>query len=139
MTMPRFSLTSLSTSSGTFRGWSATARALECEKMTGAFVTLSAAFIVASETCDRSTSMPSRFISSTTSSPKRVRPWAFGASEHESAQSSDSECVRVMYRTPSRWKSRRTPSEFSIECPPSTPIRHAIRPDLRTRRTSSAV
>ena len=64
--------------------------------MTGAFVTLSAAFIVSAETCDRSTSMPSRFISRTTSSPNGVRPFAFGLSVPESAQSSVSECVSVM-------------------------------------------
>ena len=96
ITTPPFSFTSLSTSSGTFRGWSATARADECEKMIGAFVTRSAAFIVCGETCDRSTSMPHRFISSTTSSPNGDRPLARGSSEQLSAQSSDSEWVRVM-------------------------------------------
>ena len=69
--------------------------------MIGAFVALSAAFIVSGETCDRSTIMPRRFISSTTLTPNGVSPFARGSSEQESAQSSESECVRVMYRTPS--------------------------------------
>ena len=49
ITTPRFSFTSLSTSSGTFRGWFATQRADECEKITGALLTLIAAFIVSGE------------------------------------------------------------------------------------------
>ena len=46
----------------------------ECEKITGASATSSASLIAPGETCERSTSMPSRFISRTTSSPKRVSP-----------------------------------------------------------------
>ena len=42
--------------------------------MTGASLTRRASSMVAGETWERSTSMPSRFISRTTSSPKRVRP-----------------------------------------------------------------
>jgi hypothetical protein len=49
-------------------------RIFECEKMTGASVTSSASFIVSAETCEMSTSIPSRFISCTTSSPNFVRP-----------------------------------------------------------------
>ena len=43
--------------------------------------------MVSGETWLRSTSMPSRFISRTTSSPNGVRPWCAGASVAESAQS----------------------------------------------------
>ena len=56
---------------------STSARADECEKITGASVTSSASLIVAGDTCERSTSMPSRFISRTTSSPNGVRPPCF--------------------------------------------------------------
>ena len=87
--------TSLSTSSGTLRGWSATARAEECEKITGAFVAFSAAFMVSGETCDRSTIMPRAFISATTSSPNGVSPLARGVSVALSAHSTFSECVSV--------------------------------------------
>lgn len=75
-----------STSSGMLRGWSCTAREEECEKITGAWLTRSAARMVSGEVCERSTSMPSRFISRTTSSPNRVRPPATGSSVAESAQ-----------------------------------------------------
>ena len=85
MTTPPFAATSLSTSSDTLRGWSSSARADECEKMTGALVTLSAARIVSSLTWLRSTSMPRRFNSPTTATPNGVRPWWTGASFAESA------------------------------------------------------
>ena len=49
--------------------------------MTGASVTSSASPIVSGDTCERSTSMPSRFISRTTSSPNCVSPPCFGAIE----------------------------------------------------------
>ena len=55
------------TSSGALRTWSHTARAEEWLKMTGAVLVSSAARIVAGATCEMSTSMPSRFISRTTS------------------------------------------------------------------------
>ena len=42
--------------------------------------------MVSGETWLRSTSMPRRFISRTTSSPKGVRPWWRGVSVAESAQ-----------------------------------------------------
>ena len=47
-----------STSSGMLRGWSQTARAEECEKITGAALTRSASRMVSAATCERSTSMP---------------------------------------------------------------------------------
>ena len=50
---------SASTSSGMLRGWSHTARAEECEKITGASLTRSASRMVDAATCERSTSMPS--------------------------------------------------------------------------------
>ena len=71
--------------SGTLRGWSFSARASECEKITGACVTRIASAIVSGETWLRSTSMPSQFISLTTSSPNGERPSNFGVSVAESA------------------------------------------------------
>ena len=56
--------------------------------MTGEAETAIAACMVRGATCERSTSIPSRFISRTTSSPKRVRPPWRGWSVAESAQSS---------------------------------------------------
>ena len=67
--------------SGTLRGWSTSARAAEWEKMTGASLTSSAWLMTAGETWDRSTSIPSRFISRTTSRPNSVRPLMPGAVE----------------------------------------------------------
>ena len=96
ITTPPFAFIFARTASGTFRGWSQSARAEEWEKMTGASETRSASSIVSSETCERSTSMPRRFISRTTSSPKRVRPPWRGASVAESAQSMVFPWVRVM-------------------------------------------
>ena len=75
-----------STSSGTLRGLSQTARALEWEKITGAADASRAACMVPAETCDRSTSMPSRFISATTERPKSDRPPVSTTSVAESAQ-----------------------------------------------------
>ena len=72
-------------SSGTLRGTSVTARADECEKITGAADTRSASAIVAGDVWLRSTSMPSRFISRTTSSPNGESPSSFGVSVAASA------------------------------------------------------
>jgi len=85
-----------STSSGTLRGWSSSARALECEKITGACVVSSAAFMVSGDTWERSTSMPSRFISCTTARPNGVSPRCTGLSVAESAQSVFLPWVSVM-------------------------------------------
>ena len=63
-----------------------TARAEECEKNTGVVATSSASLMVPGETCDRSTSMPIRCISVTTSRPKSVRPPQAGSSVAASAQ-----------------------------------------------------
>ena len=71
--------------------------------------------MVSVETWDRSTSMPSRFISRTTSTPNRVRPPATAASVAESAHGTLSLWVRVRYRTPSRWSVRSAPSEQPID------------------------
>ena len=90
-----------STSSGTLRGMSQSARALEWEKITGASATSSASRIVSGDTCDRSTSMPIRCISRTTSRPNSVSPPACGSSVAESAQPVLALWVSVMYRTPS--------------------------------------
>ena len=82
--------------SGTLRGTSVSARADECEKITGDADTLRASLIVAGDTCERSTSIPSRFISPTTSRPKSVRPPWRTVSIAASAQSSVTLCVSVM-------------------------------------------
>ena len=126
MHTPPLTVSRRSTSSGTLRGLSQTARALEWEKITGAADTSSAACMVAADTCDRSTSMPSRFISSTTERPKSAQPtlelW-----------------VSVMYRTPSENSIRSTPSDPAIEWPPSAPSSDAILPARNASSTSSAV
>jgi hypothetical protein len=96
MTTPPFCGSRRRISSGTLRGESATARALEWEKMTGASATRRASSMVSGAVWERSTSMPSRFISRTTSSPKRVRPPWRTASLQESAQSRVTLWVRVM-------------------------------------------
>src|SRR5450756_3009296 len=67
MQRPSLSRRVSSTSSGTLRGTSQTARADECENITGTSLTRSAWRIVSAETCERSTSIPMRFISRTTS------------------------------------------------------------------------
>lgn len=74
-----------STSSGAFRGLSVTARAELWLKTTGASLTSSASRIVSADTCERSTIIPRRFISRTTSRPNSVSPPATGASVAESA------------------------------------------------------
>jgi hypothetical protein len=91
------------------------ANADECEKITGASATSSASLMVVAATCDRSTSMPRRCISRTTSRPNAVSPPAAGLSVAESAQGRFRLCVSVMYRTPSRYSARSVPSEFPIE------------------------
>ena len=96
ITTPPFFFTSARTSSGTLRGTSQIARADECEKITGASVTRRASRMVSADTWLRSTSIPSRFISRTTSSPNFVRPPSAGASIAASAQGSVTLCVSVM-------------------------------------------
>lgn len=78
------------------RGWSHTAREDEWEKITGATDVSSAARIVVAATCERSTSMPDRFISRTTSWPKGESPPTPGSSVAESAHAMLSLCVSVM-------------------------------------------
>jgi hypothetical protein len=121
------------------RGTSFSARADECEKITGAWLTRIASAIVSGEVCERSTSMPSQFISWTTSSPNALSPPKTGSSVHESAHGTLLECVSVMYRAPSWWNIRSAPSELLIECPPSMPMSDAIFPFWKIRSTSSAV
>jgi len=96
ITTPRFFGSSCRTSSGTLRGTLQIARAEECEKIAGASLTARASFIVSGDTWLRSTSMPSRFISRTTSSPNFDNPLCFGGSVAESAHGTLRECVRVM-------------------------------------------
>ena len=95
MQTPPLSRSRSSTSSGTLRGWSHTARHEEWQKITGASLTSSASCMVVAATCERSTSMPSRFISRTTSRPKSVSPPCSGSSVAESAQPVFSLWVRV--------------------------------------------
>ncbi len=85
MQTPRLSRRDSSTSSGALRGLSATARAEEWLKIAGTSATRRASRIVSAETWERSTSMPIRFISRTTSTPKGDRPPSTGTSVPESA------------------------------------------------------
>lgn len=78
------------------RGWSQTAREEECENITGASEVASASRMVVAATCERSTSMPVRFISRTTSWPNGERPPTPGSSVAESAQAMLSLWVSVM-------------------------------------------
>ena len=96
ITTPPFFGSCCRMASGTLRGTSVTARADECEKITGAAETRSASSIVSGETWLRSTSIPSQFISRTTSSPKRVSPPCTGACAAESAHGVWLLWVRVM-------------------------------------------
>ena len=96
ITTPPFFGSSRSTSSGTLRGTSHRARAEECEKITGASLTRIASFMASGDTWDRSTSMPSQFISRTTASPNFDRPPTLAAPVAESAHARLSLCVRVM-------------------------------------------
>ena len=64
--------------------------------MTGARETRIASAIVSAETWLRSTSMPSRFISRTTSSPNGDSPPSAGVSVAESAHGTFLLCVSVM-------------------------------------------
>lgn len=66
---------SLSTSSGTFRGTSCTARAEEWDHITGALECRRACVAVASEVCERSTSTPKRFISSIRVFPRALEEY----------------------------------------------------------------
>ncbi len=100
MHTPPFAASEPSTSSGTLRGWSHSARAEECENRIGDLLTRRAERIVSGETWEQSTSMPRRFISRTTSSPNAVSPPTAGTSVAESAQGMLWLCVRVRYRTP---------------------------------------
>ena len=83
--------------------------------------------------------MPSRCISATTSRPKSLSPPVSGTSVAESAQPTLLLCVSVMYRTPSAYRARSTPSEPPMLWPPSAPISEAIRPAATASATSSAV
>ena len=96
ITTPPFPVTRRSTSSGTLRGTSVSARADECEKITGASLTRSASSIVSGDTCDRSTSIPSQFISRTTASPKAVSPPCCGGDAAQSAHEVCTLWVSVM-------------------------------------------
>ena len=95
-------------------------------------------FIVVTATWDRSTSMPRRCISVTTSRPNADRPPQSGSSVAESAQPTLSLCVSVMYRTPSAYRERSTPSELLMQWPPSAPSSEAILPAANAASTSSA-
>src|SRR5437667_5592770 len=78
MTTPPFLVMALSISSVMLRGALVSARDDECEAMMGALLVAIASQNVWSETCDMSTIMPSRFISSTTFLPNAVRPCVDG-------------------------------------------------------------
>ena len=86
--------------SGKFRVTSVSARQDEWEEISGATETSRACAMTSGEVWARSTSMPSRFISRTTSRPKSVSPPWRRTSLQESAQSRVTLWVSVMYRTP---------------------------------------
>ncbi len=115
MHTPPLSASLPSTSSGTLRGWSVSARADEWEKITGASVASSAARIVVAATWERSTIIPSRFISRTTSTPNADSPPTPGSSVAESAHGVLSLWVSVRYLTPRSKSIRSVPSEQSME------------------------
>ena len=71
MQVPPLSASRASTSSGTLRGWSHTAYAEEWLKITGAVAVSRVSRMTSWLTWERSTSMPIRFISRTTSRPNR--------------------------------------------------------------------
>jgi hypothetical protein len=96
MITPPFSPTAAARSSGMLRRWGEKRREEECDRITGASVTRSTSQAMESEAWERSTNMPSLFISLTTSSPKRVSPPCSSESVAASAQSVLRECVRVM-------------------------------------------
>ena len=96
MQTPRLARNDSRTSSGALRGLSQTARAEEWLKIAGTSATRNASRMVSGDTCDRSTSIPIRFISRTTSTPKADRPPWTGTSVAESAQSTLLLCVSVM-------------------------------------------
>ena len=96
MTTPPFFGSSWRMSSGTLRGRSASARADECEKITGACDTRIASAIVSGETWLRSTSMPSRFISLHDLLAERRQAADLGVSVAESAHGVFLVCVSVM-------------------------------------------
>ena len=93
--MPPLSASRASTSSGTLRGWSHTAYAEEWLKTTGAVAVSSASRMTSWLTWERSTSMPIRFISRTTSRPKSLSPPSTGSSVAESAHGTLSLWVSV--------------------------------------------
>jgi hypothetical protein len=86
--------------SGKFRVTSVRARHEEWDEITGAADTSSAWPMTSGEVWARSTSIPRRFISRTTSRPNAVRPPWRRTSLQESAQSRVTLWVSVMYRTP---------------------------------------
>ena len=128
-----------STSSGTSRTWSVSARQEEWEKITGAVLAAMASRMVDGATWDRSTSMPTRFISATISRPRSERPPTFSTSVAESAHGTFWLCVSVMYATPSARSTRTMAGDESIDWPPSAPISEAIWPSANAARTSAAV
>jgi hypothetical protein len=95
MHTPPLADSAASTSSGTLRGWSVTARQDECVKTTGRALVARASRMVVAATWERSTSIPIRFISRTTSRPNSVSPPCAGSSVAESAHSVLRLCVRV--------------------------------------------
>ena len=96
ITTPPFFGSCRRTASGTLRGTSVSARADECEKITGAAETRSASSMVSGDTWLKSTIIPSQFISRTTSSPNADNPPSSGLSAAESAHAVLLLCVSVM-------------------------------------------
>ncbi len=97
ITTPPFACTACSTSSGTLRGWSQSARAEECEKITGASETRSASSMVAGRDVREvdQHAEPVHLAHHLLAEAREARRGA-ASSVAESAQSSVCEWVRVM-------------------------------------------
>ncbi len=73
-TTPPFFLIAISSSSSRFRLWLATARADECDAMTGAFDSAMACRFDCFDGCERSIMNPTRFISAMACLPRSLSP-----------------------------------------------------------------
>jgi len=95
-TAPPFAPTALIIASVMFRGTLAIVRTDECEAMTGFFTARIASQKSGSETCDTSTTIPSRSISSITRRPNGVSPTRSPSSPDAPPIGFEFDHVRVM-------------------------------------------
>ena len=140
MTTPPFSRTSLEHVVGDVAGVGQMAKALEWLAMTGAFETRRTSSMVSAETCEMSTSMPSRFISRTTRSPNGGQAAVLVARRSRRRPRRASCCGSASCNARRAGQKARSRARlFSIATPPSMPISEAIFPSPTIRSTSSAV